>query len=76
MAVEQEYKERSMFSLLLPIIILILIYFLLISLIALRQEDIKHQLWTMLCLSLGLRRGEAIGLQWKYIDFTKKTLNI
>lgn len=47
-----------------------------IFLIALRQEDIKHQLWTMLCLSLGLRRGEAIGLQWKHIDFTKKTLNI
>ena len=38
MAVEQKYKERSMFSVLLPIIILILIYFLLISLIALRQE--------------------------------------
>ena len=36
--VEQEYNARSMLGVLLPIIILILLYFLLISLIALRQE--------------------------------------
>lgn len=45
-------------------------------LVALKGEDIKYQVWTRLCLSLGLRRGEAIGLQWKHVDFIKKTITI
>ena len=45
-------------------------------LIYLQSEDLKHRLWAILCLSLGLRRGEAIALQWKHVDFTKKTLTI
>ncbi|MBB5335822.1 tyrosine-type recombinase/integrase [Pectinatus brassicae] len=47
-----------------------------IFLIALRQENLKHRLWAMLCLSLGLRRGEAIALQWKHVNFTEKKLTI
>lgn len=45
-------------------------------LIALNDENIKYRLWAMLCLSLGLRRGEVIGLQWKHIDFKQKTVTI
>lgn len=29
-----------------------------------------------LCLNLGLRRGEAIGLQWKDVDLERKVVHI
>lgn len=45
-------------------------------LIALKDEDIKHKLWALLCLNLGLRRGEAIGLQWKDVDLERKVVHI
>lgn len=45
-------------------------------LIALNDEDIKHKLWALLCLNLGLRRGEAIGLQWKDVDLERKFVHI
>lgn len=45
-------------------------------LIALNNEDIKYRVWAILTLSLGLRRGESLALQWKHIDLKKKTLTV
>ena len=42
----------------------------------LKDEPTKHQLWSLLGISLGLRRGEIFGLQWRHIDFEKRTIRI
>lgn len=39
-------------------------------------KDTEIYISVMLALSLGLRRGEALGLRWKDIDFKGKTITI
>lgn len=51
---------------------------------ALTEEQIQHvvefphemQLFTMLCLFGGFRRGEALALQWKHIDLEHSTIQV
>jgi len=45
-------------------------------LLLLKNECTKHQLWCLLGIALGLRRGEIFGLQWKHVDFDSKTILI
>lgn len=40
------------------------------------NDTIKHRLWALLSIGLGLRRGELFGLQWKDIDFKSKSVSI
>ena len=42
----------------------------------LKNEPMKHQLWCLLGIGLGLRRGEIFALQWKHVDFDNKTILI
>lgn len=42
----------------------------------LKNEPTKHQLWCLLGIALGLRRGEIFGLQWNHVDFDNKTILI
>jgi integrase len=44
-------------------------------LLAEAPNDRLHALWLLL-ISLGLRRGEALGLHWEDIDFDAKTLAV
>lgn len=44
-------------------------------LLAEAPNDRLHALWLLL-ISLGLRRGEALGLHWDDIDFEAKTLSV
>jgi integrase len=44
-------------------------------LLAEAPNDRLHALWLLL-ISLGLRRGEALGLHWDDIDFQAKTLSV
>jgi integrase len=39
-------------------------------------KDSEMYVAVILALSVGLRRGEALGLRWKDIDFTNKTITI
>lgn len=51
---------------------------------ALTEEQIQHvvefphemQLFTMLCLFGGFRRGEALALQWKHVDLEHSTIQV
>ena len=45
-------------------------------LVLLKQEPLKHQVWSLLGISLGLRRGEIFGLQWHSINFDAQTIVI
>lgn len=45
-------------------------------LLFLKEEPLKHQVWSLLAIALGLRRGEIFGLQWKHINFENKTVFI
>ncbi|MDQ0202837.1 site-specific integrase [Pectinatus haikarae] len=42
----------------------------------LKGETLKHRLWVLLGISLGLRKGEMFGLQWKHVNYKEKTLLI
>ncbi len=37
-------------------------------LLLLEEESLKHQSMALLPLATGMRRGEALGLQWKHLD--------
>ena len=39
-------------------------------------EDLKKKTMVAMFLSLGLRQGELVGLQWEDIDFDTKRLTI
>lgn len=43
---------------------------------ALDQESLRFRTFILLAITLGLRRGEIIGLEWSHIDFTYKTLTV
>lgn len=43
---------------------------------ALDAEPLKFQLLVKLSLVTGIRRGELMGLQWKYVDTEKGTLQV
>ena len=43
---------------------------------ALTKEEPKYRMATTLLLLTGMRRGEAMGLEWKDIDFDKAIINI
>jgi integrase len=45
------------------------------ALLAEAPNDRLHALWLLL-ISLGLRRGEALGLHWDDIDFEARTLSV
>ncbi|MHB9133661.1 MAG: tyrosine-type recombinase/integrase [Armatimonadota bacterium] len=45
-------------------------------LLALDREPLRFRVFIPLAITLGLRRGEIIGLEWSHIDFPKKTLTI
>ena len=45
-------------------------------LLLLKNECTKHQLWCLLGIALGLRRGEIFGLQWKHVNFDNRTILI
>ncbi|SDD88199.1 tyrosine-type recombinase/integrase [Sporomusa acidovorans] len=40
------------------------------------DKKLNHRLWVMLAFSLGLRREEIFGLQWKDINFDKSIITI
>lgn len=40
------------------------------------EEDIKYHLLIALAVATGLRKGELLGLEWKHINFTDKTLKV
>jgi integrase len=40
------------------------------------ESQHKYKVLTMLALFTGMRRGELMGLEWKDIDYEKKTINI
>ncbi len=44
--------------------------------IAASSEDRVYHLLILLTLTTGMRLGEVLGLQWKHIDFTRKTIEI
>lgn len=39
-------------------------------------EPLKHRLWVLLEISLGLRKGEMFGLQWKHVNYKEKAITI
>ena len=39
-------------------------------------EPLKWRAITMLMIATGARRGEILGLRWKYVDFAKNTIKI
>lgn len=43
---------------------------------ALENEEPKYKMITMLLLLTGMRRGEAMGLEWKDIDFENAVIHI
>ena len=43
---------------------------------ALDNEDTYYRTMYYLYISVGLRRGECVGLKWKDIDFAKKTMAV
>jgi integrase len=43
---------------------------------ALDREPLRFRAFILLAITLGLRRGEIIGLEWPHIDFKRKTLAI
>lgn len=43
---------------------------------ALVDEDIKYRSFIVLLLFTGMRRGEALGLEWKDIDFENNVIHI
>lgn len=40
------------------------------------KEPLQWQVFVRLLIDTGIRRGEACGLQWKYIDFQNSTITI
>lgn len=42
----------------------------------LKEEALKHQLWAFLGISLGIRKGEMFGFQWKHINYDKNTIQV
>ena len=42
----------------------------------LEKELLKYKVMVMITLTIGCRRGETMGLQWKHIDFINKTIKI
>ncbi len=42
----------------------------------LESEPLKWQTYIRLLIDTGIRRGEACGLQWKYVDFQKHKITI
>lgn len=43
---------------------------------ALNDEPLRWQAYIRLLIDTGIRRGEACGLQWKYVDFKDNTITI
>ena len=43
---------------------------------ALQTEPLKWKAITMLMIATGARRGEILGLRWKYVDFKNNTVKI
>lgn len=39
-------------------------------------EPLKQRLWAFLGISMGIRKGEMFGLQWKHVDYGEKSLII
>lgn len=44
--------------------------------LCLDNEELKWKVLSLLALTAGLRLGEAMGIEWRHIDFTKSTLSI
>ena len=40
------------------------------------NEELKWKVLSLLTLTAGLRIGEAMGLEWKHIDFAKHTISV
>lgn len=45
-------------------------------LLCLEDEPLKWQAYVRLLIDTGIRRGEACGLQWKYVDFQNHKITI
>lgn len=43
---------------------------------AVEKENPKYRMMTIILLLTGMRRGEALGLEWKDIDFDNSVINI
>lgn len=46
------------------------------ALVALEEQSVTLKLMVTMAALTGLRRGEMVGLEWKHIDFDKKTARI
>ena len=42
----------------------------------LENEPLKWRAYMRLLIDTGIRRGEACGLQWKYVDFAENTITV